>query len=315
MRILITGSTGFLGGSLGRFAARAGHEVTGTGRSSESTSAWPGRYLRTGGGAAAICEIVNAYSPDVLFHASGTASVSASLTDPISDFQGSVVTCADMLDGVRRSHRRPLIFLPSSAAVYGNPDSLPIGEAAQSKPISPYGLHKSMCETLAAGWAETYGLRIFVCRLFSLFGVTQRRLLVWELFKQLDAAGDVAWLDGTGAESRDFLHIDDVAEAVLQLADGHVNNAPEGHFQIVNVASGEETIIADLARQIRNMIAPEKEIRCRGAARPGDPTNWRADISRLRALIPSWKPRPLLDALHDCLKSWQQESSVFQHGA
>jgi UDP-glucose 4-epimerase len=314
MRVLITGSTGFIGSSLGRYAAQAGHTVMGTGRSPEPSKAWPGLYASSDATAESLSEILNDFEPDVLFHAAGTASVGASLVDPLADFRGSVAVCASMLEAVRCSDKKPLVFIPSSAAVYGNPQVLPVSEAAAIQPISPYGLHKAMCETLARESAEYLGLRIIVCRLFSVFGAGQRRLLIWELFKQLSGANESAWLDGTGSESRDFLHIDDVAEAVFQLAPAFAHS-PSGHFEIINVASEEETKVADIAGQIRDLVAPGKDVRCRGIARAGDPLNWRGEISKLRSLIPSWKPRPMIDALNECVAAWQQESNVFQHGA
>jgi UDP-glucose 4-epimerase len=286
----------------------------GTGRSSEPSKAWPGLYALSETTAESLSEIVNEFAPDVLFHAAGTASVGASLVDPLIDFRGSVSVCANMLEAVRRSGKNPLVFIPSSAAVYGNPVSLPVNEGAAIKPISPYGFHKAICETLARESAECFGLRIIVCRLFSVFGAGQRRLLIWELFKQLSGTSESAWLDGTGSESRDFLHIDDVAGAVLQLAEEFARS-PSGRFEIVNVASGEETRVSEIAGRIRDLVAPDKDVRCLSSARPGDPLNWRGEVSKLHSLIPGWKPCPMIDALNECVASWQQESNVFQHGA
>lgn len=314
MRVLITGSTGFIGGSLGRYGAQAGHTVMGTGRSTEPGKEWPGLYLPNDTTAESLSEIVSNFVPDVLFHAAGTASVGASLVDPLADFQGSVEVCARMLEAVRRSGKQPLVFIPSSAAVYGNPPALPVNEETAIRPISPYGFHKAMCEMLAREAAECFGLKIIVCRLFSVFGAGQRRLLIWDLFKQLSGPSEMAWLDGTGAESRDFLYIDDVAQAIFQLAEKSADS-PSGYLDIINVASGEEIKVADIAGQIRDLVAQEKDVRCRGTSRPGDPLNWRGDVSKLRAMIPSWKPRPTISALSDCVTAWQQEASVFQHGA
>jgi nucleoside-diphosphate-sugar epimerase len=138
--------------------------------------------------------------------------------------------------------------------------------------------------------------------------------LIWDLFKELSQPGEIAWLDGTGSESRDFLHIDDVAEAVFQLAEWFAGS-PAGSFEVINIASGAETAIAALAGQIRDLVAPDKDLRCRGNSRPGDPLNWCGEISKLRAIVPLWKPRPMIDALNDCVTTWRQELSVFQHGA
>jgi len=149
MKVLITGSTGFIGGSLGRYGARAGHTVMGTGRSPEPSNEWPGLYQPNDAAAESLSEIVSNFAPDVLFHAAGTASVGASLVDPLADFRGSVEVCANVLEAVRRSAKNPLVFIPSSAAVYGNPAALPVDEETKIQPISPYGFHKAMCETLA----------------------------------------------------------------------------------------------------------------------------------------------------------------------
>ncbi|MFN2577935.1 MAG: NAD-dependent epimerase/dehydratase family protein [Pyrinomonadaceae bacterium] len=314
MRVLITGSSGFIGGSLGRYAARCGHTVMGTGRSAGPGEEWPGDYVRGYGTAGKLSDIIANFDPDVLFHAAGTASVGASLLDPAADFQGSVSLSADTLEAVRCSGKNPLIFIPSSAAVYGNPASLPVREDAAINPISPYGFHKAMCEMLARESAECFGLRVLVCRLFSVFGVNQRRLLIWELFRQLIGDSEVLWLEGTGSESRDFLHVDDVAAAVFHLAEALLDT-PRGYFEIANVASGEETRVAEIARHTRDIVAPGKELRCRGTARPGDPRNWCGDISKLRSLLPLWKPRPVIDALTDCATAWQRETYVFHHGA
>jgi UDP-glucose 4-epimerase len=314
MKVLITGSTGFIGGSLRRYAARAGHTVMGTGRSPEPSKGWHGFYTPSDATAESLSGIVSNFAPDVLLHAAGTASVGASLVDPLADFRGSVSVCASMLEAVRRSGKKPLVFIPSSAAVYGNPAALPVNEEAVIQPISPYGSHKAMCEILARESAECFGLRIVVCRLFSVFGASQRRLLIWDLFKQLIGPSEIAWLDGTGSESRDFLQINDVAGAVFQLAEKFANS-PASCFEIINVASGEETKVTDIAGQIRDIVAPDKDVRCRGTSRPGDPVNWRGDISKLRSMIPSWEPRPMIGALNDCVTAWQQESNVFQHGA
>jgi len=315
VKLLVTGSTGFIGRSLGRYAAQTGHMVMGTGRSLEPGKDWPGTYTPNDASAESLAAIVSDFAPDILLHAAGTASVGASVVDPLADFHGSVSVCANLLEAVRQSGKNPLVFIPSSAAVYGNPATLPVKEVASTQPISPYGFHKAMCELLAREAAECFGLRIVVCRLFSVFGAGQRRLLIWELFKQLSGASETAWLDGTGLESRDFLHVDDVATAVFQLAGNLIASAPSGYFEIVNVASGNEIKIVDVASEIRNLVAPNKDVRCRGTTRAGDPLNWRGDISKLRSTIPMWTPRPMIDSLNECVAVWQQEANVLQHGA
>lgn len=302
MKILSTGISGFIGGSFARYATRLGHEVMGTGRK-PSGKDWSGLYTPIAG-SNELHALINDFRPEVVVNAAGTASVGASVEDPLNDFRGSVQTCAEVLDAVRRSAIRPLVVMPSSAAVYGNPASLPVSEDATLQPISPYGFHKVMCESLAREYAECFGLQVLVCRFFSVFGPAQRRLLVWELYQQLAGPDKTAWLNGTGKETRDFLYIDDLAAALFGLIE---NSQPsDRHCESVNVAAGVETSVLQLAEMIRDLVAPEKEIRCRGNLRKNDPLRWRADISRLQALLPTWNPRTLQEGLVDCAQAWKE---------
>ena len=276
----------------------------GTGRSNDPGERWLGLYTPSSG--SHLSSLIEDYSPDVLFNAAGTASVAASIDDPLSDFNGSVQTIAYVLDAVRRSGKRPLVVIPSSAAVYGQPESLPINEDAAIRPISPYGFHKAAAELLAREYAECFGFDVIICRFFSVFGVGQRRLLVWELYKQLAGSESTAWLDGTGEETRDFLYIDDLGSALIALLEKQ-RQRPQSECQVINVGGGVETSVLSLAETIRDLVAPDKDIRCRGNLRVNDPLRWCADISRFQTLVPSWRARPLREGLERCVLGWQNQ--------
>jgi UDP-glucose 4-epimerase len=307
VRILVTGSSGFVGGSFGRFAARAGHEVLGVGRASQPGVGWPGAHAQADVSSSDLSEVIASFAPDVLLHAAGTASVGGSLAHPLDDLRAAVLTWANVLDSVRRSGARPLLLFPSSAAVYGDSSELPAREDAAPRPISPYGFHKAACELLAREYAECFGLSLVVCRLFSVFGEAQRRLLVWELYRQFASEAPVVWLEGTGEETRDYMHVEDASAAMLELAASPARQRDGGHFAIVNVASGEETRVLELAAQVRALVAPGKEVRCRGHARAGDPQHWRADTGALRSLATRWRPQPFARRLARCVAAWQRE--------
>lgn len=310
MKVLVTGSRGFVGGSVGRWASRAGHTVLGLGRSSQPEADWAGHYAQADVASTDLSGIIKKFAPDVLLHAAGTASVGASLDSPLDDLRAALLTWANTLDGVRRSGVRPLIIFPSSAAVYGNPQKLPVAEDEAIRPISPYGFHKSMCEFLAQEYSICFGLEIIVCRFFSLFGEAQRRLLVWELYQQFAGSAPMASLLGTGEESRDYLHIDDAAATIFHLIESRRQKDERGGLLIANVASGEETMVLHLAGRIRDLVAPEKKIHCQGIDRPGDPRAWRADISLLRSLAPRWQPAPFPLTLSQCVTAWQKERTA-----
>jgi len=307
VRLLITGSRGFVGGSLGRFAGRAGHEVLGIGRSSQIERDWPGSYVQADVAYTDLSIIIRDFVPDVVFHGAGAASVGLSFSSPLDDLRAAILTWANTLESVRRSGLTPLNVFPSSAAVYGNPSKLPISEDQPINPLSPYGFHKYSCELLAREYSECFGLDIVICRLFSVFGETQRRLLIWELYKQLVGPDCEVCLEGTGKESRDYLYMDDLAGAFLQLFESRLQGGKKSQFFTVNVASGRETEVLGLAEQLRDLVAPKKNIYCQGFERPGDPRRWCADISLLRSLIPSWQPQNLALNLAQCVDAWQSQ--------
>ncbi len=309
MKILITGSRGFVGGSVGRFAAAAGHDVLGVARSSQPERDWPGRYVQSDVLHGSLAGTLAEFAPDVVIHAAGTASVGGSLQAPLEDFQAAVMTWANVLENVRRSGIRPVLIFPSSAAVYGNPATLPVAEDAPTSPVSPYGFHKAACEMIAREYAECFGLNILVCRLFSLFGIRQRRLLVWEIFEQLSGPQNTVWLQGTGQESRDYLHVDDLAAAMLHLAAHPAFAEPAGTAQIVNLGSGQETSVLDLAHQMSALHGADKSVACRSQERPGNPTRWTADVSHLQTLLPAWQPEPLASGLAKCFDVWAKAKS------
>lgn len=308
MRILITGSAGFIGGSVGRVAAAAGHTVVGLARRSQSESGWPGEHVAVDVATADLVPALSAVNPDVILHAAGAASVGSSVTAPLDDFRAAVVSWVNLLDAVRRSGRRPVVVFPSSAAVYGNPASLPVAEGSSIDPISPYGYHKAACELLAREYARCFGLTVVVIRVFSVFGPAQRRLLVWDLFQQAAGPSPELWLDGTGLESRDYLDVEDLSDLILQLAAARRGGA--AGVTTVNAGSGEETSVLTVAELIRSAAgADAKPIRCRGHARPGDPCRWRADVQHLVELAGGWTRRPLAEGIARCVAEWRRKTT------
>jgi UDP-glucose 4-epimerase len=143
------------------------------------------------------------------------------------------------------------------------------------------------------------GLRVVICRFFSVYGPRQRRLLIWEIHQQLLADSPVIEIQGTGSETRDFLHIDDASAALLTLA----QHAKRG-ATVVNVASGTEFSVSQLIEEMKRLTDRDKMLMCHGSPRPGDPRHWGADITRLRSLVPGWKPRSLQDGLAETLAQW-----------
>jgi UDP-glucose 4-epimerase len=293
MRLLVTGANGFVGSSVALRARAAGHHVLGVARDGSAG-------VRADVSTELVHAVVDRFRPDAVLHAAGSADVARSLDEPLGDYGDSLDTFVRVLESIRRSRARPLVLFPSSAAVYGEPAVLPVAEDAPPAPVSPYGFHKLACETLARSYATCFGVPVAVFRLFSLLGPRQRRLLVYELFEQAVGPRPCIEVRGTGEETRDYLYIDDAADAMLAVAAG----APPG-FGVWNLGSGAATPVREVARLVRDAVGARKEIHCLGEAQPGQPLHWQADVSRVRARHPA-APIPLARAVQLCVDAWRR---------
>jgi UDP-glucose 4-epimerase len=166
----------------------------------------------------------------------------------------------------------------SSAAVYGNPEELPVSESCVPRPISPYGFHKLMAEHAVLEYATLHGLRAASLRVFSAYGPGLKRQVIWDIGKKL-ATDSVLRLQGTGDESRDFVHVEDVVGAVAAVV-----QRGDLRGETYNVGHGAERSIADVASRLVSRLAPAARVEFDGSLPAGTPRRWRADISRLTAL-------------------------------
>jgi UDP-glucose 4-epimerase len=304
MKLLITGARGFVGSSLAEYAFQEGFEVLGIGRTAQAPPGWPGGYAWADVGLSDLAPIINGFRPDLLAHCAGSASVSASLASPLDDLRATVLTLANTLDGVRRSEVRPFLIFPSSAAVYGNPVQLPVREDARCLPISPYGFHKLAAEQLVHEYVVCHKLRAVVCRIFSVVGKRQKRLLLWDLYQQFIGPSEEVVLQGTGDETRDFLHVDDLCATLLHLAKHRDSELANG--SVVNVAAGVETSVRSMAQLVKEISASKKPVIFRGQPRAGDPGRWVADCTKLQGIQPNRRICDLAVSIEMILSSWQK---------
>jgi UDP-glucose 4-epimerase len=302
MQWLITGANGFLGLSVAEYLAGAGNSVIGMTRQAQLPD-WFERldYPST---LDAFADVLCTKQPDFILHAAGTASVGGSWETPARDFVDSVTTWQTLLEATRRSGLKPKLFFPSSAAIFGDPDHLPVAEDAARRPISPYGFHKLICEQLAEEYSILWQIPVVIVRLFSVFGPRQRRLLVWELVEQIRSSAKSIRLQGTGLEERDYLAVSDVAKALDLLAKQRLLNG----LRTFNVGSGKSLRVVDLIEALKQLTGEQKPVVCSCQVRQGDPMHWRADNRRLREQLPNWSPRSIEDGLAECLAAWKVDT-------
>ena len=302
--ILVTGARGFLGSALVEYFRREGREVVGLSRGRSDGPAGEDGSQVTDYSVRHLGSLFTDLQPVVVIHAAGGASVPASIADPKADFAAGPALVANILEAVRLTAPTARLVFLSSAAVYGDPSRLPVDEGEELRPLSPYGHNKAASEALCRQYWALHSVPCAIARIFSAYGPGLRRQVVWDLCKKLTSGDEVVRLQGTGAESRDFIHARDVAEAI----DAILKN---GKFDgtCYNVASGEETTIADLARCLRDEISPVSELTFDGNLPAGNPTRWCADISALRALGFSPKVR-FRDGLREYARWFRENASA-----
>ncbi len=214
---------------------------------------------------------------DVVFHLAAHVSPPRSVADPLRDCLANVIGTLALLESCRRTGIKRLVY-SSSAAVYGEPEYLPVDESHPTRPRSPYGLSKLTGERYCLLYGELHGLSAISLRYQSVYGPGQPLAGgyagVIRIFLDRVERGLPLPVEGDGAQRRDFVHVRDVARANLLAA-------TSSYQGVVNVASGTATSVLDLARLIGG---PDHPIE-RRPPRRGDIRDNLADPRRAREVL------------------------------
>lgn len=252
MRYLVTGGAGFIGSHTVERLIREGHHVrvldNFSSGSEENLSHVSDRDRLT------IVEgdirdrdrvIREAEGVDGIFHLAAIVSVQESINHPEQSFDVNALGSINVLAAARHAGVKRVV-LAGSAAVYGDNPDLPLRETAPAKPMSPYGFDKFSTELASAMYCELYGLQAVVLRYFNVYGPRQNASSpysgVISVFVDRVRNGKPIVIYGDGMQTRDFVHVLDVARA------NHLAMLGEhGSFRILNIASGIATPVRKLA--------------------------------------------------------------------
>jgi dTDP-glucose 4,6-dehydratase/UDP-glucose 4-epimerase len=273
MKILIIGSNGFIGSNALKYFKEKRYTVIGSNLKVDSSEIPSGNHESV-----KLTELFQSESFDVCINASGSSTVAFSLQNEQEDYRLNYKNVEKMLNALKKFQPKCKFINLSSAAVYGNPAYLPVNENAPANPISPYGKHKLLSEQLLLEGANNDGLATLSLRIFSVYGNGLKKQLFWDIY-QKSLKGSLIELYGTGHETRDFIHIDDLMFALEQII---LNASFDG--STINVASGIETKIQSAAFTLVKNLNPKLKISFNGVQNNIDPNYWQADISRLKML-------------------------------
>lgn len=219
---------------------------------------------------------------ELCINCSGASSVPDSLNNSLRDYYLNTVNVFKILEAIKKFQSNCKFINLSSAAIYGNPEALPIKETFKPNPLSPYGIHKLHSEQICKEFYEFWKVQTCSLRIFSVYGNGLKKQLFWDLHKK-SLTGKPITLFGTGNESRDFIHVDDLVRTI-ELIGEHSNFKAD----IINVANGEEVIIKDAVSIFFSLYKNQISYSFSGDSRKGDPINWKADISKLKSF--GYKP-------------------------
>ncbi len=222
-------------------------------------------------------EIFRQNNFDVCINCSGAASVPDSIQHPWRDYQLNTINVFKQLEAIRQFQPKCKYINLSSAAVYGNPISLPVKESFNIKPISPYGLHKQQAEIICKEFYDQFGIATFCLRIFSAYGEGLKKQLFWDLYQKTLQQKPIT-LFGSGSETRDFIYIKDLVNVIdLIITKANFNGTA------INVANGNETTIKQAVEIFYSFFPNIIEFNFNNIVRKGDPNNWCADISILKS--------------------------------
>ncbi|WP_330256746.1 UDP-glucose 4-epimerase GalE [Nocardia sp. NBC_00565] len=299
MKLLVTGGAGYVGGVCAQIVLEAGHEVVvvddlSTGNA-EGVPA--GARFVQGDVAVAAPALLEAEPFDGVLHFAAQSLVGESVQQPEKYWQGNVVKTLELLEAMRRTGTPKLVF-SSTAAVYGEPEQVPITEDAPPRPTNPYGASKLAIDHAITSYSIAHGLAATSLRYFNVAGaygglgenrVVETHLIPLVLQVALGHRKAISvfgtdWPTADGTAVRDYIHIRDLAEAhLLALA-----TAESGTHRIFNLGSGTGFSVREVISACERVTG--LPITAQDAPRrPGDPATLIASSDRAIADL-GWRP-------------------------
>ena len=258
MRITVTGGAGFIGSHLVDRLIEDGHTVqvidnlyTGNKEFVHSKAQFVELDIRD----PKLYSVLEEFRPDYIFHEAAQTEVSTSMSDPMLDCDINLMGLINLLNTAVKLDVKKFL-MPSSAAVYGNLDTLPLNEEMIGNPSSFYGLTKLTTEHYLRIYHEAFGLPYICYRYSNVFGPRQGNGGeggVISIFAKAIVQGSPIIIYGDGKQTRDFIYVDDVVEANILGMQHQVTG-------IYNVSTGISSSVNLLVDEFRNISGKDIEV-------------------------------------------------------
>ena len=300
MTVLVTGGAGYIGSHMVRALVDAGESTVVIDNLSTGFSAFLPEgvplFIGDAGDENLVEGVVAQHQVESIIHFAGSVVVPESMRDPLGYYRNNTMTTRSLLNVAVRTGISRFIF-SSTAAVYGNPDQVPVSEHAPTRPLSPYGSSKLMTEIMLHDVASAHGMRYVVLRYFNVAGADPLARIglatagATHLLKiAVEAAtGQRAKIDVFGTDYptpdgsciRDFIHVSDLAEA-HRAALSYLRGG--GSSVTLNCGYGQGYSVLETIEAVRRISGRNFAVQY-APRRPGDIMAMVADTSRMRATL------------------------------
>jgi UDP-glucose 4-epimerase len=304
LKVLVTGGAGFIGANLVRLLSDQGHIV----RVFDNFTLGRREYLAdldleiVTGDILELAPVDQAVSGmDGVVHLAAQTGVPGSLLDPRRDCQVNVIGTLNVLEACRQQAVRRLVFASSNAPLGRQPP--PATEDKAPLPISPYGASKLAGEGYCLAYHGSWGLGTVVLRFANVYGPysVHKSSVVAKFFRDILTGGHLT-IDGDGQQTRDFIFVDDLCRAIQLALESDVSG------EVFQIATGEETSIAQLARLVQDATRQDVNI-AYGPPRQGDIRKNYSVIDKVYCTL-GWEPREnLAQGLQTCYQWFRQQNT------
>jgi len=310
MKIIVTGGSGFLGTHMVRALIAAGHNI-------KNIDLVPSRDQDDENFETVIADIrdtermkLEIIDAEVVFHFAGLIEAGESVKFPQKFIDNNISGTLSVLEAMRVNNIKTIIF-SSSAAIYGEPQNIPISEDDRSIPINPYGMTKLAMEGLISSYVGLHGFTGVALRYFNLYGPGEHHQpethAMPNFIRQVYENRDVE-VFGTGEHQRDYIHVKDIVDAHIKALDFALKNPNQYHYMNLSTEKPSttkeiaETIIRVMEKNSRIVYLPE---------RPGDPLVLTASAQKAHEVI-GWEAQVSLEVgiretAEYFVKEWENE--------
>jgi UDP-glucose 4-epimerase len=308
MRTLVTGGAGFIGSNLVDALLDAGHEVVvlddlSSGKNSNLTDAIArGAVLEVADirDHDAVRRLFAQHAPEWVFHLAAQMDVRVSLEDPAFDARTNVEGTVNILEASRLHGVQRLVFASTGGAIYGDTDVVPTPESVECLPMSAYGQSKFCGERYVGLYQRLYDLSSVALRFGNVYGPRQDphgEAGVIAIFCGKLKRGDRPKIFGTGEQTRDYIYVGDLVEAIVAAAQSDEQEP-------INLGTEEETSVLELVRILTDVsgvggepeFAParlgELDRSCLAVTRAGDALGWTPSTRIAEGLAKTWASTP-----------------------